>query len=70
MSHDLQDMNLSRDPLNIRLIFDLVFLQNFDSDLLPRQHVSAKPDLAKRPLPKRPTFIQNLINNNNHLPTM
>lgn len=58
MSHDLQNMNLSRDPLNIRLIFDLVFLQNFDSDFLPRQHVSAQPDLSKRPLPERLAFIQ------------
>ncbi len=58
MSHDLQDMNLSRDPLNIRLIFDLVFLQNFDSDLFSRQHVSTQPDLAKRPLPERPALIQ------------
>ena len=29
MTNNLKDMNLSRDSLNIRLILDFVFLQNF-----------------------------------------
>lgn len=58
VSHDLENMNFSRHSLDIRLIFDLVFLQNFDSDLLSCENVSAQSDLAKGSLTERPTFIK------------
>jgi hypothetical protein len=62
MSHYFKDMNLPRHTLNIRLIFDLILLQNLDSHFLPREDVRAEPDLAERALPQRPAFIKVIIN--------
>ena len=62
MSHYFKDMNLPGDTLNIRLIFDLILLQNLDSHFLPREDVRPQSDLAERALPQRPAFIKVIIN--------
>ena len=61
VSHYFKDMNLPGDSLNIRLIFDLILLQNLDSHFFPREHVRAQPDLAERALPQRPAFNKVII---------
>ena len=68
MSHDLQYMNLPGDSLNIRLILDLVFLQNFDRNFFSGKHVCAKPHLAKCALAKGPTFKKIIVMKNNPYP--
>ena len=56
MSHNLEYVNLPGDSLNVRLILDLVFLQNFDSNFFSSKHMRAKPHLAKCALAEGPTF--------------
>ena len=58
MSHDFKDMNLPCDPLDIRLIFYLVLLQDFYGYFFACQYVRAQPDLAESALAQRPAFNQ------------
>ena len=52
MAHDLQNVDLSHDSRDIRLVVDLVFLQNFDSDFLLSEEVVSFTHFAKRALSK------------------
>ena len=61
MSHYFKDMNLPGHTFNIRLIFDLILLQNLDSHFLPREDVRPQSDLAEGALPQRPAFNKVII---------
>jgi hypothetical protein len=50
--HDLQNVDLSGDSLHVALVLDLVFLQDFDGDLLARDEVGAQSDFTERSLPE------------------
>ena len=50
MSDFLEDFDLPGDPLNVFLIVDLVFLQNFNGDFLTGERVLAQLDLSKSSL--------------------
>ena len=52
MADLLQYFDFTSDPLNILLIFDLVFLENFDSNLLPSEGMCRLFDLAEGALAK------------------
>ena len=56
MSHNFQDVYLSSDPFNIRLILDLVFFKNLYRNLFACQCVCAQANFAKSSLTKWPTF--------------
>ena len=56
MPHNLEDMDLSCDPLDIALILDFIFFEDFNSNLFPCEDVGTKSHLAEGSLPKRPTF--------------
>ena len=56
MSHNFQDVYLSSDPFNIRLILDLVFFKNLYRNLFACQCVCAQSHFAKSSLAKWPTF--------------
>jgi len=61
MPNNLKNMNLPCDSLNIWLIFDLIFLQNFDSNFLSSEYMRTESHLAKGTLPKGPTFTKSFI---------
>ena len=47
MSHNFEYVDLTGDPLDIALVLDLVFLQNFDGNLFTCDEVSSESDLAE-----------------------
>jgi hypothetical protein len=57
VSHYLQDVDLSCHPVNIRLVFDLVFLKNLDSDFFACDEMRAEAHLAESALTKRATYM-------------
>jgi len=54
MPHDLQDVDFPRHSFNIINVVYLVFLQDFDCNLLPCENMESLFDLAKRALSERP----------------
>lgn len=62
MSNYLQNVNLSSHPVNIRLVLDLVFLKNLDSDLFACDEMRAEAHLTESTLTKRATYMcQNIL---------
>ena len=51
MSHKLENVDLSRDPLEVTLVDDLALFEDLESDLFPSEHVCSELDLSKGPLP-------------------
>jgi len=47
MPNQFQNMNLSRNSLNISHVHDLLLLQNFYGHQLPRRNVDGRLDLSK-----------------------
>lgn len=60
MSDFLKDFYLSRDPLNVLLIVDLVFLKDLDSDLLTGESVLTQLHLSEGTLPKMFAYSINI----------
>ena len=56
MSDYLQYVYLASDALHIRLILDLIFLQDLNGDVLPRVYVCAKTNFSKGALTQGPTY--------------
>jgi hypothetical protein len=56
VSHYFKNVYLSSDPLNVRLILDLVLLKDFNGNLLASLDVRPEAHLAESALAKRPTF--------------
>ena len=57
MSDYLQDVDLSRHPVDIRLVLDLVFLKNLDGDLLACDQMRAEAHLTESALAERATYM-------------
>jgi hypothetical protein len=47
MADYLQDLDLSCDTFDVRLVLNFVLFEYFDSDLLPSEGVCAEPDLPE-----------------------
>ncbi len=58
MPHDLEDVDLSSHALDVRLIFNFVFLEDFNCNLFSCQDVSSQADLSESALPEGPTFAK------------
>ena len=56
MSHFLQNIDFACDPLHIRFVFDLVFLEDFDRDHLVSDGVSSDPNFPESALTQRFTY--------------
>ena len=50
VSNDLEDVDLPGDPLDVRLVLDLVLLEDLDGDLLARYQMRAQAHFAERAL--------------------
>lgn len=63
MPDDLEDVNLSGDPLDIIDVLDLCLLKYLDGHLLPRVDMDALLDFAEGPLSKCPfeLVVSNLV---------
>lgn len=53
MADEFEDMDLSRDPLDVCYIDYLLLLQDLDRHLLPSWNVDRAFHLPERPLPQR-----------------
>ena len=58
---DLENVDLSSYTLDIGLVLDLVFLQDFDRHFLARDQVGSQPDLAESALTEGATYIDTKI---------
>ena len=47
MADEFEDVDLSHDPCDVRLVLDLLLLEYLDGDLLLRQLMDALPHLSK-----------------------
>ena len=50
MSDDLEDVDLSGDPLHIALVLDFVLLQDFNGHLFTSNKVGAQPHFSESAL--------------------
>ena len=53
MSNNFENMDFTRNSLNIRLVFDLVLFQNFDRHLLSGDQMGSQPNFSESTLTKR-----------------
>ena len=53
VSDNFQNVNFTRNSFYIRLVFDLVFFENFDRHLLSGDQMGSEPNFAESTLPKR-----------------
>lgn len=56
VSDDLENMNFPSDAVDVRLVLDLVFLEDFDGDLFVGDQVSSETDFAKCALAEGATY--------------
>ena len=47
MANLLEDVYLTSDPLNVALVLNAIFLEDFDGNFFACDRVGANPDLAK-----------------------
>lgn len=53
VSDNFQNVNFTRNSFYIRLVFDLVFFENFDRHLLSGDQMGSEPNFAESTLTKR-----------------
>ena len=56
MSDDFENVDLTSYSFNVRLIFDLVFFKDFDSDLFSCDEMCSQSHFTKRTLSKRSAY--------------
>ena len=61
MPNYLQDVDFTRNPFNIRLVLDLVFLKDFDGYFLTCDQMSSEPNFTESALAKRFAFNRKKI---------
>ena len=57
VSDNFQNVNFTRNSFYIRLVFDLVFFENFDRHLLSGDQMGSEPNFAESTLTKRFAWI-------------
>ena len=54
MSHYLENVNLASDAFNIRLIFDFIFLEDFNRHFFPCEYMRPESYLSESALSQGP----------------